>query len=318
MTTIEWTDSTWNPIVGCSKISEGCRNCYAINQAHRNAAMAAKMPNPGRLAYYDGLTEKRGDRIEWTGQVRFVPKALEVPIKTRKPTRWFVNSMSDLFHESVTDEQLDRIFAVMAMTPQHTYQVLTKRPERMLEYLTKPCGYTDALMSCGIAYGRESLIRQATLPWWSPSDDRGISFPLPNVWLGVTAENQKAADDRIPYLVQTPAAIRFLSCEPLLEALDLSTWVHPRQSMTVGFSLVESVKVGDRISCVSGIDWVITGAESGHGARPMNEDWVRGLRDQCVPAGVHFFYKQKLVGGHKVGLPELDGKVWAEFPSDRR
>lgn len=205
MTSIEWTGKTWNPLVGCSKISEGCRNCYAINQAYRNAAMAEKMPNPGRLAYYDGLTEKRGDRVEWTGKVNFVPEALEIPIKTRKPTTWFVNSMSDLLHESVTFEQLFRIATVMLQTPQHTYQILTKRPERFWLW-------SDVLKTL-----QDSI---------NGAMENPISVnPLSNVWLGVTVENQKAADDRIPLLLQTPAAVRFLSCEPLLEKIDLSEFL---------------------------------------------------------------------------------------------
>lgn len=135
MTTgIQWTDETWNPTVGCSKISEGCQNCYAIGQAYRNTAMGQKFANPGRLAYYEGLTEKKGDRAEWTGTVNFVPEALEIPLKWKKPRRIFVNSMSDLFHGGIEDHELDQIFAVMALTPQHTYQVLTKRPDRMAEY----------------------------------------------------------------------------------------------------------------------------------------------------------------------------------------
>jgi protein gp37 len=116
MTEISWTDKTWNPLVGCSKTSTGCKNCYAVQQAYRNEAIGKTMENPGRLAYYEGLTEKRGNRIEWTGTVNFVPEALEIPLKRKKPTKWFVNSMSDLFHESVPDEWIDKIFAVMALS----------------------------------------------------------------------------------------------------------------------------------------------------------------------------------------------------------
>lgn len=288
MSNIEWTEKTWNPIVGCSKISEGCRNCYAINQSHRNAAMGAKLDNPGRLAYYEGLTEKRGDRTEWTGKVAFVPEALGIPLKTRKPTTWFVNSMSDLFHESVTDGQLDQIFAVMAASPRHTYQVLTKRPERMLAYFTE-----RHLNRLGTVSGVEIA----------------IALPLPNVWLGVTVENQKAADERIPLLLQTPAAVRFLSCEPLLEDIDLSPYfvnVRFQQNQLTGecrlitsvegIELTESDLLANYAQTATQyrkpIDWVIVGGESGPGARPCNPFWIQSVVDQCKSAKVPVFVKQ--------------------------
>ena len=177
MSKIEWTEQTWNPMVGCSKISAGCQNCYAIQQAYRNDAMGQKLDNPGRLAYYDGLTEKRGNRVEWTGVVRFVPEALEIPLKRKKPTVWFVNSMSDLFHESVTDEQLFKILKIIRDTPQHTYQVLTKRPARMLDIMKHLSWRTGKAGEGGgfFAY-------------------RGIpgANPLRNLWLGVTYSKRRA------------------------------------------------------------------------------------------------------------------------------
>lgn len=266
MTDIEWTDRTWNPVVGCSKVSEGCRNCYAINQAYRNAAMGREMPNPGRMAYYGGLTEKRGDRVEWTGVVNFVPEALEIPLKTRKPTRWFVNSMSDLFHESVAFETIAAIFGVMAATPRHTYQILTKRPNRMLDFFdwlnchASPDPWTECH-----AYALQ-IDREQQLIHSRSEDSNGRVWPLQNVWLGVTAENQKAVDERIPLLRQTPAAIRFLSCEPLLEEIVIPD--------------------------LSGISWIIIGGESGPGARPFNLEWGRSLIRQCSGAGVPAFMKQ--------------------------
>lgn len=257
MSEIEWTDKTWNPIVGCSKISEGCRNCYAINQAYRNASMGTS----GRLAYYEGLTEKKTDRIEWTGAVRFVPEALEIPLKRKKPTIWFVNSMSDLFHESVTDYQLNQIFSVMELTPQHTYQILTKRADRMLQY-------------CNIERAN----------------------PLKNVWLGVTVENQKTADDRIPLLLKMPAAVRFLSCEPLLEEVDLK----------IGRPLF----FGDYPKRF--IDWVIVGGESGQNARECKVEWIRSIVYQCKESGVPVFVKQL---GSKSNHPCLGkGAILSEFP----
>jgi protein gp37 len=244
MTSIQWTEQTWNPTVGCSKVSEGCRNCYAIGQAYRNNAMGQKLNNPGRLAYYDGLTEKRGGRTEWTGAAKFVPEALSIPIKRKKATTWFVNSMSDLFHDDVTDEQLGQVWSVMEETPRHTYQILTKRPERMME------------AACSLK-------------------------TLPNVWLGVSVENQKAADDRIPLLRQTPAAIRFLSCEPLLEEVEIYRWLDK------GFGA--PVPRGQRSPS---IDWVIVGGESGPGARPCDIDWIRSIVAQCRDAEVACFVKQ--------------------------
>ena len=275
MTEIEWTQKTWNPLVGCSKISSGCANCYAINQAHRNAAMAQVMPNPGRLKYYEGLTEKQGNRLEWTGLVRFVPEALEIPPKTKKPTTWFVNSMSDLFHESVTDEQLDQVFAVMVLTPQHKYQVLTKRPRRMLEY----CKDLDL----------RRLLKAVDLPL--PFGNYEIKLPLPNVWLGVTVENQKAANERISLLLQTPAAIRFLSCEPLLECVEIDCIKHVHTWEDGGkeeFAAWNPLNPSDG----SKIDWVIVGGESGPKARPFEIAWARSIIQQCKDAGVPVFVKQ--------------------------
>lgn len=274
MTKIQWAGKTWNPIVGCSKISAGCQNCYAITQAYRNAAMGAKLENPGRLAYYEGLTEKRGDRIEWTGQVNFVPESLQIPIKTRKPTTWFVNSMSDLFHESVTDEQLDQIFAVMSATPYHTYQVLTKRPERMLAYFTE-----RHLNRIGSVSGVEIA----------------IALPLPNVWLGVTVENQKAADDRIPLLLQTPAAVRFLSCEPLLEEVNLISIARGGINHCNALTGYRWDYGGTRpcpAPMADPIDWVIVGGESGHGARDSYLSSIQSIVDQCASADVPCFTKQ--------------------------
>lgn len=259
MSNIEWTTRTWNPMVGCSKISAGCQNCYAIKDAHRLAGN----PNPKISSVYAGLTERRGDRTEWTGKVNFVADRLELPLKTRNPTTWFVNSMSDLFHESVTDEQLDQIFAVMAATPRHTYQVLTKRPDRMLEYCSN---FTKeqlrrSLSSIDFSYG-------VSIPLSLPAD----VCPPRNVWLGVTVENQKAADERIPLLLQTPAAVRFLSCEPLLEDV---TIFHDF------FSPAECE-----------IDWVIVGGESGHGARLCDIAWMQSVVEQCKEAEVPCFVKQ--------------------------
>lgn len=265
-------------MVGCSKVSAGCQNCYAIRQAYRNAAIGKEMENPGRLAYYEGLTEKRGDRVEWTGAVHFVPEALEIPLKRKKPTTWFVNSMSDLFHESVSLEQIFEIASVMLATPQHTYQILTKRPERMAQ------AWAEVLDLLQDAVDATSI---------TPTNVN----PLPNVWLGVTVENQKAADERIPFLLQTPAAVRFLSCEPLLEPVDLASAMP---------------KTGGE--CVN---WVIVGGESGHNARPIDISWIQSVVAQCQDADVPVFVKQL---GSNADYPAVSdkGDNPSEWPEDLR
>lgn len=262
MTAIEWTNKTWNPLVGCSKISEGCRNCYAIKEAHRLAGN----PNAKISGVYQGLTERKGDRTEWTGLVKFIPERLEIPLKTRKPTMWFVNSMSDLFHESVGDSELNRIFSVMGQCPQHIFQVLTKRPDRMLDYM---------LRWKGLLEHTPRSFSDAPIP------------PLPNVWLGVTVENQKTADERIPLLLQTPASVRFLSCEPLLEEVDLQLWA--RQTLK-GLRFEGLSRQGEVVE--PGIDWVIVGGESGSKARNCDTGWIYSIVRQCKNANVPCFVKQ--------------------------
>lgn len=263
---IQWTDRTWNPTIGCSKVSAGCQNCYAIKDQHR----LSNNPNQKIRNNAQGLTEKKGDRLEWTGQVKFLPERLEQPLRWRKPSMVFVNSQSDLFHEAITDEQLDQIFAEMAFTPQHLYQVLTKRPERMAKYVA------------GLDLRR--LIR--AIGAMIPSGQCSIKLPLPNVWLGVTCENQKAADERIPWLLQTPAAIRFLSCEPLLEKIDLEK----------AFAVIDvNGEPSGPICDPDGSDkigWVIAGGESGHSARPCDIDWIQSIVDQCNDFDVPCFVKQ--------------------------
>jgi protein gp37 len=230
-TGIQWTDATWNPIRGCSRVSEGCRNCYA-------EVVAARFSGPGQP--YEGLARRTSTGgARWTGKIMFVEKHLEDPLRWKKPKRIFVNSMSDLFHEGVSDHQLDRIFAVMAKAQRHTFQVLTKRPERMLAY----------------------------------SNARLLGLPLPNVWLGVSVEDQKAADERIPLLLETPAAVRFLSCEPLLGPVQFP------------LPCIGSRFWGD-------LHWVIVGGESGHNARPCDVQWIRDIVNQCKAAGAAAFVKQ--------------------------
>ena len=246
-TGIEWTDATWNPVRGCSRVSQGCVNCYAERVAHR-------FSGPGQP--YAGLTNEHG---RWNGTVRVVRDALDQPRRWRKPRRIFVNSMSDLFHESLPYDVILAIFTVMASPDcrRHTLQVLTKRPERAAELASR-------------------------LPW------------APNIWLGTSVENQAAADERIPHLLRVPARVRFLSCEPLIGPVDLSAWFGG-EPVCCG----RPVEDTDGPACCgcpepSGPDihWVIAGGESGPRARPMHPEWARGLRDQCVAAGVPYFFKQ--------------------------
>lgn len=256
---IEWTDRTWNPVRGCSEVSEGCRNCYAMRQAHR-------FNQPGGA--YEGLTRMADRGPIWTGNIRLDESALEAPLRWKKPSRVFVNSMSDLFHESVPDDFLDRVFAVMALTPRHTYQILTKRPGRMCDYLSdlnyrkEQVGVEAELMS---GFDRSATDSPANVTW-----------PLANVWLGVSVENQATADERIPLLLRTPAAVRFLSVEPLLGPVNLE-WEWRARTTHHDEAI---------------IDWVIVGGESGPGARPCHLDWLRSVARQCQAAGVGLFVKQ--------------------------
>ena len=243
MSKIEWTGQTWNPVTGCTRASAGCDNCYAVTMTRRLAAMGQTK--------YDGLINP--GKKHFNGIVKCHEDALDIPLRKKKPTTFFVNSMSDLFHEAVPFEFIAHIFRIFKAAPQHTFQVLTKRPARLLEFYR----------------------------WWDPTAvSAGCNF-YPNLWLGVSVENQTAAEERIPYLLQVPAAVRFLSCEPLLGPLDLQmTCTH------------DKVLRRHRITWLEMLDWVIVGGESGRNARPMHPAWARSLRDQCKEAGTAFFFKQ--------------------------
>ncbi|MFM1655560.1 phage Gp37/Gp68 family protein [Brevibacillus sp. B_LB10_24] len=240
-------------------MSEGCRNCYAFalhDMRHKAFTEGKKLPKQYAKPF---------------SEIQLFPDRLEQPLKWRKPRQIFVNSMSDPFHDDVPFDFIDKVFAVMALTPWHTYQILTKRPERMKTYLT--------------TNNRRSY-------WASAANDLNLSKehvyinrtpnPLPNVWLGVSVENQRAADERIPLLLQTPAAVRFLSCEPLLGPVNLEFWTQFEHPDNEGYGL-EAIK---------GLDWVIVGGESGTNARPMHPEWAESLRDQCEEYRVPFFFKQ--------------------------
>jgi len=281
--TIEWTEQTWNPIVGCSVVSPGCTNCYAMQMAGRIEAM-------GNQPRYAGTTRKVKDKIVWTGKLAQAPDAtLLQPLKRKKPTTYFVNSMGDLFHEEVPDAWIDRVFAVMALTPQHTYQVLTKRAERMRDYFLKPVE-RDGMIDCRRAdrIGDVMLMHHQI-----DSGFKCVPWPLPNAWLGVSTERQQEADERIPLLLQTPAAVRFISAEPLLGAIDLTRIIRETEHKAyVDDALSGFVSNGCGGTNKAKLDWVIVGGESGPNARPMHPDWARSLRDQCAAAGVPFFFKQ--------------------------
>ena len=291
---------SWNPIIGCSKISAGCQNCYAEKMAVRLANIAASRavncihdipPEDGLSAYMDVVQ----DFEQWNGQTRLIESTLKKPLSMKKPRAFFM-SMTDPFHERVRMHWIDMVFAVAALCPQHLFILLTKRAEKMHRYCSEY---------------REREIRKF---WWEwrgiGSTDKKYIQTLPNVWLGVTAENQETADARIPLLMQTPAARRFVSCEPMLGEIDLNR-------VAYSATLARDVLYQDG----RGLDWVICGGESGSGARPMNPDWACGLRDQCREANVPFFMKQ-MSGTNKAdreAIPDdLLIKEWPEVIADFR
>lgn len=314
-TKIEWTDESWNPVRGCSRVSEGCRNCYAEGVAARFSG--AGMP-------YEGLITKTTKGPTWNGEIKLVPTKLGQPLRWPRSRMIFVNSMSDLFHPSVPDEFIDEVFAVMALAPQHTFQVLTKRPERMREYLSRPAAEVRiglqvlamCLDSAVATKGRSELGRGVTLKTTDINPGGLATWPLPNVWLGVSVEDQATADERIPLLLETPAGVRWVSAEPLLGPVDLERVMwrpprpdHPEHRVGVlrgGYWNRAPYMFGAPSAAISEekggftnhsdmpgtIDWVVVGGESGPKARPMHPAWARGLRDQCAAAGVPFLFKQ--------------------------
>ena len=298
-TTIEWTDDTWNPLRGCSRISEGCRHCYAEQIAGRFS---------GSGQPFHGFATRRGGVRKWTGKVALLHERLADPLSWRGPPRHvFVNSMSDLFHEALFLHEVMAIFGVMALAEKHTFQVLTKRAALMRRAV-------EAIDRARLRLEHDSLVQLVRLG----DPDRPLvdvphvalrdldprlrdfsyvplttlPFPPPNVWLGVSVEDDTQLG-RVAHLRKTPAAVRFMSYEPALGPLgDIRPYL-----------------VGD-----GRLDWVIAGAESGRHARPMQEDWVRDVRDQCKEAGVAFFYKQSAEKGKKRSLPLLDGVQHTAMP----
>ncbi len=297
---IEWTDATWNPITGCTKVSLGCDHCYAERIVERFK---------GKGAF---------------STVQLNEERLTAPLKWSKPRRVFVNSTSDLFHDSVPDEYIGSVFDVMGRTPQHTYQILTKRHGRMRSLLNR---WADD----GWTWRRHDKM------WCGP-----IPGPLPNVWLGVSVENQQWADIRIPALLDTPAAVRWLSMEPLLGPVTLPFEAEANTCTCYGGTAPYGHEPGCGLEpgpAWGNLHWVVVGGESGPGARPMAPGWARSLRDQCTGAGVPFFFKQwgewlphpggsfprstltRIDGtwfrrfGKKAAGRELDGRTWDEYPA---
>jgi len=253
-TKIDWCDEVWNPIVGCSRVSAGCDNCYAARMAHRLT---------GNVKVIDKYMAVEA----WDGHVQFDEKSLGQPLLWHKPKRIFVNSMGDIFHKNVPTKWIDDVLEIISACPQHTFMILTKRPELIEEKL----------------YG-------VTID--NPCRELGGGDYLPNLWLGVSVEDQKTADERIPLLLQTTAAHRFISVEPMLGEVDImhTVWNHTPES-----AITPHMKIYDKTTMqaplLPGINWVICGGENGPGARPIHPDWVNNLYDQCSCASVPFFFK---------------------------
>jgi protein gp37 len=260
-TGIEWTDATWNPVTGCSKVSAGCKNCYAKYQAW------PRLANARGTVYF-------GRHFE---DVKYHVDRLDDPLRWTKPRRIFVNSMSDLFHEKVPFDFIDKVFAVMALAPRHTFQILTKRPERMREYMARDETRANAIGHAWMMLGR--------MPRYRHEDVLHRVWPLPNVWLGVSVEDQANADLRIPMLLRTIAAIRWISAEPLLGPVDLKMMEYETCAERDGKGLVLGTR--ERM-----LDWVVVGGESGAGARPMHVAWARDIVAQCRQADIPVLVKQ--------------------------
>lgn len=272
-TGIEWTDATWNPLRGCSRVSEGCRLCYAETVANRFK---------GEGQPYEGLIAHGG---QWNGVIKLVPQLLDQPLRWRRPRRIFVNSMSDLFHENVPEPYIDTVFSVMALAPQHTFQILTKRPGRMRDYFM---GLQRAAQihaeKIGSTFTPADVLNLRYIAR-HPHAARAIAaaksvWPLPNVWLGVSVEDQATADARIPLLLATPASVRWISAEPLLGPITFEGLFANEHDPRDGTNALEQ------------LDWVVVGGESGKNARPMHPEWARTLRDQCGVIGTAFLFKQ--------------------------
>ena len=335
MSNIEWTDETWNPVVGCKEISPGCRDCYAAKLAHR-----------GLAPQHRGLTVVRADGPHWNGNHRFVADALDKPLHWRKPRKIFPCSMSDLFRDEVSDEEIAAVFGVMAACPQHTFQVLTKRPERTerwFEGVQRRESDGRAVFPHDTAGWRIRQMLRAAVGRFSGTADphsSGDAWPLSNVWIGTTCEDQQRADERLPHLLRVPAVVRFVSYEPALGPVDFSPWLPPVFPDIGCRSECGFITRGSGLQCLEGsacgrylhpgdkghapvsgfcgrvdkpaIDWLIVGGESGHHARPLDLAWARQAVSACKAAGVACFVKQ--MGARPVVSEE---RWWADGVSIR-
>lgn len=328
MTKIEWTKNTdgtagktWNPLAGCSLASPGCTNCYAQRMAARLEHM---LPS---LTHYQGLTQPSKAGPVWTGKVALAPDHILLePLKRKKPTTYFVNSMSDLFHEDVPDEWIDRVFAIMALCPQHTFQCLTKRSARMRKYLGEAW---SNVRRCEIDLARQKMGLLAP--------QRHVGWPLSNAWLSVSVEDQRRAEERIPDLLATPASVHFISAEPLLGPLDLTKWLNFGFCNKCWQHVVGTERSGGGIvhrDCnylampSANLGWVIVGGESGPSARECKTAWIGDIVGQCQRAEVAVFVKQlgaRVCGKHANGVNETTlslkskkGADMAEWPAELR
>lgn len=320
-TSIEWTERSWNPIVGCTVVSPGCTNCYAMGIADRFKDVYRGRKWAGTPA--EAMTRRVNGKAVWTGQLTLAPAhILTEPLRRRKPTTYFVNSMGDLFHEDTPEEWIDLVIAIMALCPQHTFQILTKRGERMRKHMSPTTSIPMLgrlplervhLAAAGDIEGENKLFEELKRYGNLYSLYCSVPWPLPNVWLGVSTEDQKRAEQRVPELLATPAAIRFVSAEPLLGAIDFT-----RLRLTATDAAGNSVNIIDPLDAFTGmtwtklrtgahagkrlysghsggrgrLDWIIAGGESGAKARPMHPDWPRQIRDACASSGTAFFFKQ--------------------------
>lgn len=287
---IQWTDATWNPVAGCTRVNSDCNNCYAVAMTHRLEAMGQPK--------YSGLTvlNNKGHR-HFNGVVHTDDAALTIPLGWRKPRRIFVNSMSDLFHKEVGFDFVDQVMTIIACCPQHTFQILTKRPERAFEYF-KQVGLSDIGPRGHRCQVWSAVMNRAEHKWMKSDPDymntvRPLLFerlkaqgplpdgPLPNLWLGTSCGHQDAADQMIPHLLRCPAAVRFLSVEPMTGPIEFSNVSGRSDAVS---------QLGKK--AIAGIHWVIVGGESGPGARPCNVAWIRSIIEQCQGASVPCFVKQ--------------------------
>jgi protein gp37 len=325
---IEWTDATWSPTTGCDKVSPGCDNCYALTMAKRLKSM-------GQTKYQtDGDPRTSGPGFG----LAVHHDALSLPLRWHKPRRIFVNSMSDLFHDKVPDGFIAHVWSVMARCPQHTFQILTKRHARMRSWVRR---WSDRTADVEVATaggelppmprgpqavretypsGRGQLFADMLGSMGAPPP--GAAYPLydwaegqlwwpavlPNVWLGVSVENQRWADIRIPALLDTPAAVRWVSAEPLLGPLDMDRWLHDPRCPWMAKSTCTCAPTGRRL------DWVVSGGESGPRWRWADPDWFRLIRDQCRNAPTAYLHKQNGGCTSKAGGRVLDGKTWDQYP----